>query len=257
LLRFDMTGYPVSGREGRHGQVQGWATKLNRAVDDLRHVGRSAHFYKEIAQRKRHSRDSANALKQYLQALSRQHAKLLVLRIDFGYRYDPKVHVMGPRVPPDTVRQHRTELIEFYQRRFAESQLGYISKTEFGLCKGPHLHTVFILDGSKVRSDVTIAAMLGEHWRRVVTGGDGTYFNCNRFKGQYLSCGIGLVDYRSLNDWAGAEAMVEYITKPDYIVRVWAVGYRTLVKGQMPAAEERKLGRPRSKTYGAAVHQVA
>lgn len=72
-----------------------------------------------------------------------------------------------------------------------------------------------------------------------------------------MSCGIGLVNYRSPNDWAGAEAMVEYITKPDYIVRVWAVGYRTLVKGNMPAEEQVKLGRPRSKTYDATVHQVA
>ena len=106
---------------------------------------------------------------------------------------------------------------------------------------------MFILDGSKVRSDISIAAMLGEHWRRVVTAGAGTYFNCNRIKTRYLNCGIGLVDYRSPKDWAGAEAMVEYITKPDYLVRVWAVGYRTLVKGHMPAEVENKLGRPRTK----------
>lgn len=257
LLHFDMTGYPMSNRQGWHGQVQGWVTNLNGAVDDLRYVGRSAHFRKEIAQRKRHSRDSAIALKQYLQALSRQHAKLLVLRIDFGYRYDPKVHIMGPRVPPATVGEHRAKLIEYYQTRFAGVELGYISKTEFGLCKGPHLHMVFILDGSNLRSDVIIAAMLGEHWRREVTAGDGTYFNCNRIKARYLSCGIGLVDYRNPEDWAGAEAMVEYITKPDYIAPVWAVGYRTLVKGQMPAAQEKKLGRPRSKTYDDPLSEAA
>lgn len=91
----------------------------------------------------------------------------------------------------------------------------------------------------------------------VMTARDGTYFNCNKDKGRYLRCGIGMVDYQNPKDWGGAEDMVDYITKPDSIVRVWAVGYRTLVKGQMPAAQEKKLGRPRSKIYDAAVHQVA
>lgn len=249
LLSFDVSFLPSSSREGRHAEVRGWATHLNHEVDRLRQTGRSALFLKEIARRKRHSRDSAIALRQYLKALSLQYAKLLVLRIDFGYRYEPSSQALGPRVSPSTVQAHRAALIEYYQKQFAGVELGYISKTEFGLCKGPHLHTVFILDGSKVRSDISIAAMLGEHWRRVVTAGAGTYFSCNRIKTRYLSCGIGLVDYRSPEDWAGAEAMVEYITKPDYLVRVWAAGYRTLVKGQMPSIEGVKSGRPRTKEY--------
>ena len=247
LLSFDVSFLPSSSREGWHAEVRGWATHLNHEVDRLRQTGRSVLFLKEIARRKRHSRDSAIALRQYLKALSLQYAKLLVLRIDFGYRYQPSSQALGPRVSPSAVQAHRGALIEYYQKQFAGVELGYISKTEFGLCKGPHLHTVFILDGSKVRSDISIAAMLGEHWRRVVTAGAGTYFNCNRIKTRYLNCGIGLVDYRSPTDWAGAEAMVEYITKPDYLVRVWAVGYRTLVKGHMPAEVENKLGRPRTK----------
>lgn len=249
LLSFDVASLPSSSREGSHAEVRGWATHLNHEVDRLRLTGRSALFLKEIEQRKRHSRDSASSLRAYLQAWSRQYAKLLVLRIDFGYRYEPSSQALGPRVSPSTVQAHRAALIEYYQKQFASVELGYISKTEFGLCKGPHLHTVFILDGSRVRSDISIAAMLGEHWRWVVTAGDGTYFNCNRIKTRYLNSGIGLVDYRSPKDWAGAEVMVEYITKPDYLVRVWAAGYRTLVKGQMPSIEGVKVGRPRTKEY--------
>lgn len=249
LLSFDVASLPSSSREGRHAEVRGWATHLNHEVDRLRQTGRSALFLKEIEQRKRHSRDSGSSLRAYLQALSRQYAKLLVLRIDFGYRYEPSSQALGPRVSPSTVQAHRAALIEYYQKQFAGVELGYISKTEFGLCKGPHLHTVFILDGSKVRSDISIAAMLGEHWRRVVTAGAGTYFNCNRIKTRYLSSGIGLVDYRSPKDWAGAEVMIDYITKVDYMVRVWAAGYRTLVKGRMPSADGVKTGRPRTKVY--------
>ena len=250
LLLIDLPfGLEAHDRIGAACVIETKAKALNDAVARLRHIGRGPAFGVEVQKCKRRSLDAARSLKTYLRALSAQHAKLLVLRVDFTYRHDPKVHPLGARVPPATVQMHRARLIQFFKRTFFDCQLGYIVKTEFALLRGAHLHAIFILDGSKVRSDVSIAAMLGEHWQRAVTAGKGSYFNCNRIKGQYLSCGIGLVDYRDPNDWAGAKAMVDYITKPDYIVRVWAMNFRTVVRGEMPAAAEVKLGRPRTKIY--------
>jgi hypothetical protein len=202
---------------------------------------------KSYKKRERHSRDSLKSLKKYLRGLSRKRSKLLVIRLDFGYRSDPQVSPMGPRIAPSVLHEHRQQIVDFFQKTFAETELGYIIKTEFGLFKGPHLHAVFILDGNKVRRDISIGTTLGEHWQHVVTSGQGIFFNCNRIKSTYLSVGIGLRDYRNPKDWEGAERMIEYITKVDFIVRVWAAGDRTLVKGWMPRPCETARGRPRTK----------
>ena len=230
---------------------------LNAQITQMREQGRGKVFTDEVMRHRRHSRDSARAITDYLKALTAKRSKLLVLRVDFGYRYDPEEHPIGPRVKPSELNAHRQSLIQFYQRTFKGSQLGHVVKTEFGLYKGPHLHAIFILDGSKVRSDITIAAMLGEHWVQATTDGRGAYYNCNLNKSRYLSSGIGLVDYRNPQNWAGAKIMIEYITKPDYIVRVWAAGGRTLVKGWMPRPCKGTRGRPRTKQYGEAIAAIA
>jgi len=235
---------------GSQAEVQGLTDSLNGFVGRLRRVGGSPHVQEEIKKRERHSRDTRRELRGYLQHLGDQHAKLLVLRVDFGYRFDPTRHRIGPRCPPSTVMAHRGQLVAHFKTQFGPQALGYVIKNEFGLYKGPHLHAIFILDGSHVRADIKIAAMLGQHWIQVITAGEGTFYNCNGSKNAYLHVGIGQMDWRNPRDWEGALHMVDYVSKPDYMVRVWAGGaYRTLVKGQKRRRARCKRGRPRSKQY--------
>lgn len=231
------TGRPELYEHGTPELVDDLACELNNRVSRVRHIGRGETFRNELRRHQRRSDDSAKSIKSYLKELSARHSKLLVLRVDFGYRHDSTVNPLGPRVGSSVVHDHREKLVDFFKKTFP-AQLGYVVKTEFGLYKGPHLHSVFILDGRKVRSDISIAAILGEHWLKVITAGKGTYYNCNRFKGRYLSAGIGMMNYRKQDDWEGAERMIDYITKVDYMVRVWAAGARTLVKGWKPRGEE-------------------
>lgn len=240
---------PVDGRETPSVEVLLTCKLLNAEVARLRARCRDRSFRDEVAAFDRHSRDSARSVKRYLRALSDRYAKLLVIRLDFGYRMMDEGILRTPSVEPSLLHAHRHLLLQFFAQQFAGVALGYVAKTEFGVFKGPHLHAIFVLDGSKVRRDISIAAVLGNYWNETVTGGSGTYFNCNRTKDRYRVAGIGMVDYRNPTDWLGAEVMVDYITKVDYFARAWADGDRTLVKGWTPRVRENPRGRPRTKRY--------
>lgn len=249
VLSMKVQGWPPVGKAANLAQVRSSCDALHHEVERLRKASRMPEFLMAVRRFERHSRDSARSLKRYLRALSAKHAKLLVLRLDLGYRHDPMTEPIGPRVTPVELGRHRDLMVRFFEKAFADTHLGYIVKTEFGLYKGPHLHAVFLLDGSRVRQDVSIATLLGKHWQSQVTAGRGTYFNCNGIKWKYLHAGIGLVDYRDPEDWLGAEFMVDYITKIDHFVRAWADGHRTLVKSWTPRLRENRRGRPRTKRY--------
>jgi len=103
---------------------------------------------------------------------------------------------------------------------------------------------MFFFDGSKVREDITKASLIGRYWTDVVTKGRGLYFNCNRVKFAYKSCGVGMVDHGDAELREGLRRAVIYLTKTDLYMKLQTEG-RGMGKGLYPSPKGSR-GRPRA-----------
>lgn len=193
---------------------------------------------------------NAKGLVEYIDALYEHHARLLVIRVDFGYQ---KRLLSDPyfELNPITVLKDKDRMIRFAKRLLGDALVGYAWKLEHGVLKSYHFHMVFFINGRDKRNDFNIGKQLGEYWLSTLTQDQGTTYNCNAKKESYSHLAIGMVHYadktmrENLDDY-----VVSYLTKNDDSMRlkIKACGkkIRTFGKGDMPA--ERiggRRGRPR------------
>ena len=234
-------------RSGKLTRCGSHIKRLNEAVTTCRALQSAAGFLRELRYRKSHERTTERSLLRYILRLHDLHAKLLVVRIDLHYRHDPATNKIGPRPSVERVMHDRDELVKMVRRWAKGNMVGYAIRSEFAFYKGPHHHAIFIFNGHRLRSDIRIGNMVGQMWNEAVTKGQGSHFVCNRYKFRYLSCGIGLVDYRNQSDREGADKMVKYLAKPPEFGVLWAAGRRTLVKGEISRTlGSVRRGRPRA-----------
>lgn len=126
----------------------------------------------------------------YIHNLFQYHARLLVIRIDFGYSVSKTF---------EAVRQDLANLHNNARRNAIFDGLdGYITKIEYGLEKKIHIHAFFFFNGHERQSDVDLARKIGEYWRNTITKGDGSYWNCNAKKKDYRYVGIGSINYHDV-----------------------------------------------------------
>lgn len=223
---------------------------LNGFVDAVRLEGKNKEFKVLINNFKRSSNKNYAELILYIRRLFSLHSRLLVLRVDFGYKKQPCwPNATETPVNYEAFRMHREMLFRYISAELPNKCLvGYAWKMEYGLDKSYHIHAMVFLDGSKVREDVTIARIIGEHWSSAITEGKGLYYNCNAYKGNYKSCGIGTVHYDDAESYEGLRKAALYMTKPDYYIQVVTPGKgRAFGKGIMPAEKVKMDGRPRSR----------
>lgn len=229
-----------------------WSPHRDRMLLDLleniRTDAASQKFKKEISNYERLLNQNYQSLVDYLDSLFAQHARLLVIRIDFGYSKKTRRATTEGEVLLE-YSQAKADLEHLLNNRRSNSLfqhlLGYIWKLEYGLSKGFHFHTIFLFDGSKVQQDINIAQMVGEYWNTTVTQGRGVYFNCNAKKDEYSSLGIGMINYDDHELRKNLNKAAEYLVKSDYFVRIVSQGIgRTFGKG-ICKAKKNKQGRPR------------
>ena len=180
------------------------------------------------------------------------YSRLLILRIDFGYQ-KPKgwPAKVDNTVSYDEAKAHRINLLKYLKKGLPpKSFINFALKMEFGLDKHWHYHMLVLLDGSIVREDVTIAKLIGEHWKKSITQGKGLYWNCNANKDSYKCCGIGMVSHYGTAAREGLKKAALYMTKTDYYVRLLVPGNdRIFWKGNMPKPKTTTVGRPRTQVY--------
>jgi len=113
------------------------------------------------------------------------------------------------------------------------------------------------LDAAKHREDVSLAKAMGEHWAKVITAGQGLYYNCNAVKDKYKLRGIGVVKHHDADAMKGLDIVVSYLCKGDYLIRgVLPKGFRALTKGGMPKVMGKKRGPKRKYVTATHVRQV-
>ena len=151
------------------GQIK----RLNAAVSTCRALQSTSGFLRELRKRRRYQRLTEQSMHRYIMRLHALHVKLLVIRIDLHYRFDPVENQIGPRPSIDRVMRNRDELVRIVRKWAKGNLVGYVVRSEFAFYKGPHHHAIFIFNGHRLRSDIRIGNVIGRLWNEVVTEGQG------------------------------------------------------------------------------------
>lgn len=230
------------------GKTEFVAETLNRVVDEIRRKMECVELKKILKNYKRGADKNRKEVSRLVDGLFLRYSKVLVVRVDLSYKKDS----LDPLSPHDVDHKDarndlRNLLKDMKEKLFKTDFITYVWKLEYGPIKGYHYHAFFFFNGSKVRQDVTLAKMIGEHWSGVVTKGRGGYFNCNAIKASYPENGIGMIEHGNLKKIDNLKnKALEYPMKVDYYVKTIADDrIRTFGKGAVPKPNTSSRGRPR------------
>ena len=220
---------------------------LNSVVERIRAAVRGCAFKAEQNAHRRLSNKNYKSLVNYVDAIFEEWSRVLVLRVDLGYSKPVVLRSFREGLQFERVKEHREKFLRLLRRKLPpKTLLGHAWKLEFGLSKSYHYHCIFFLDGSKLREDVAWARTIGELWVERVTEGQGIYYNCNRAKGNYRACGIGMIEHFDKSMRNNLQKAAVYLTKVEYYMRIATEGRaRTFGRGEMPKRKIKKRGRPR------------
>lgn len=166
------------------------------------------------------ARNAASAT-HYINHLFDRYSKLLVLRIDLGYK---KATFNKKNIDKDYAQIQNDRDRFFNNMRhnaLFKRKVGYISKLEYGLDKGFHYHLILFFDGSKAQRDQYLASKICQYWNENITQGQGNAFNCHAKKDKYRFMGIGKISYTDTvlrNNLI--QHVVRYLIKPDLFARL-------------------------------------
>ncbi len=241
---------------------------LNRVIAALRSAITTESFRKDEEKwTKRTTRARARFFRVFKNALA-QHARVLVIRIDFGLKRHEYANPKEP-LALDTPEESRDGLKEALLKRlnfkeidtarektlrqvretFGASLLGYIWKLEFGARKGFHYHCVFLLNGSVHRQDISIGNQIGKFWQRYAPHGLGLFWNCNAHRQQYKFPALGTIRYHESGHWRGLNHIADYLSKPDFLASLkLPAGRRTFGSSELHGGPKVSRGPQRSKT---------
>lgn len=249
---------------------------LNDRVNILRTDLRSHHTARSVENHRRGYRSNLASLSGYVSDLFKRYSRLLVVRLDLGYKQGlslnplmAQYHVVvstqpeygissphepslppSPRVTIGQIQQHREALLAFIRNTFGHKFCGYAWKLEYGARKGYHFHVVLFFNGAHLCRDVAIGTLIGDHWNSVITAGQGNYYNCNANGHRYRHPCIGNLSWNSPALQQGMDYLCAYLMKPDLYARLeLGPGQRTFGRGVSPLrgwADQPRRGRPRS-----------
>ncbi|WP_236201249.1 YagK/YfjJ domain-containing protein [Pseudomonas pseudonitroreducens] len=234
---------------------------LNDCLENLRGFSKmvretilSRSFKSQFSNHRRASNKNFKSFNEYVKGLFCVYSRLLVVRVDLGYRKsfiealesEREDRLTKLRNISDILKLHREKLFKRLQRLDELAMVGYIWKIEYGVEKGYHFHVMLFFNGSCVRKDVVIAKRVCDYWDQVVTDGEGVSFNCNRNKRAYKHCCIGMISHDDVSAVKGFKHAAVYLTKPDLFISVFFPDdRRNFGKGVLPKGGKKKSGRPR------------
>lgn len=195
---------------------------LNAAVAKIRAFAKGHALGRRLDNLKRAERENAKSCKRLLKDLRARYSKLLVVRLDLEYfsNFCPGSGFRGQAMTLKEVQAHRDHFLDHLRKgRYAKHLAGYMWKMEYGLEKGHHFHVAIFFDGQRVSRDIILGDLLGRYWQETVTSSKGMFFNCNKKKEAYESCGIGMVNRGDDEKWIAVEGTLRYLTKVDLYLR--------------------------------------
>ncbi|MCG3808617.1 inovirus-type Gp2 protein [Psychrobacter sp. Ps4] len=181
----------------------------------------------------------------YMRQMLNHYSRLLIVRVDLGYSKDTS-HL----VSIETFHKHLKKLRELIGKTEScfEELEGNVIALEQGHDRGYHIHLLLLFDGSRRCKDTHIGKLVGEKWQSV-TGGLGSYYNCNnpQYKKEQEALGrlgIGMIHRRNPKEVQNAIRASLYLTQPDkenQHLRVKLRKMKTFTHGIYETAKRRGL----------------
>ena len=220
-----------------YGDAVALSAQLNDCLDRVWTIGRSKPF--QVAKKNffRSSQKNHKQVLKYIRAHSKCTGRILLARVDVSLKSDAGMRQLNWTKQMEVMHENRKLLFKFIRKTYKSKFLGFVWKLEYGVRKGLHFHLILIFNSRDLTDNVL--NRIRQEWVGPITDHEGICRNCNAFKNGYQSLGIGAYS-RKVNPemWPGIEAMCDYVTKPDDLVRLWKVdNMRTMGKGNMPQAE--------------------
>lgn len=203
----------------------------------------SKRFTRRLGDRGYEARERKRNLEEYVQNILSHYARVLVLRIDFGYYQSASVDI-------DEFYGHRDYFLSQLQARKGvfTNAIGYAWCMEQGKDKSYHIHFALLLPGRQHQSDGLLSQQCGELWK-FATDGKGIYHNCNAAdKEKYESMGrrgIGMINRENPQECENCVKALGYLTEPekdDQYLRMKPKHRRTYGAGVFTGKQRKKRG---------------
>lgn len=225
--------------------------RLNALVKSFREAAKSDGIRRAIADWRGKQVARCKSLTRYVNQLFADYSDILVVRLD--------LHLGKMSIP---IRKQSPEAglkqIEYLLKRFFNNQrhnklfehkIGYVVKLEYAPQRGFHVHCIFFFDGHDRKNDSYYSNAIGWYWVNQITGGDGTFYDCNRpkNKAKYKKLGIGMIHYSEMEKRANLMLVLAYLAKKDaYLTYKLTAKQKMLRKGQPKKKPKKSVGgRPR------------
>lgn len=188
-------------------------------------------FRRKAYDRRYEERRRRSKLESYVREILARYARVLVLRIDFGYFKEAPIDISDVYLHMDTLAD------QIHRRHGAfRNAVGYAWRIEQGRQRGYHIHFCLFLPGHIHQQDGSLAKQIGELWRQI-SDGKGTYHSCNAEKEKYEAFGrrgVGMISRDDAAQCDNAVNSVCYLSHPekdDQYLRMKPLGRRSYAKG--------------------------
>ncbi|TAJ62861.1 MAG: inovirus Gp2 family protein [Variovorax sp.] len=199
---------------------------LNEVVRELRERWMGKELKKSLDSARRRSDKRWQSVKQAIHESFQDCSKLLAIRLDLHFHMSTELYPLAPAVSEEQMSAYLVKFERYLRDRLP--LVRYVCSIEYGTQTGFHLHFLILLNGHLARDGIGVAKATGEHWKNVITQGQGRYFNCNA--NDYKTPVLGMIH---ANDPQRIDALINkaawYLAKTDFWMRYEAAG-KGLVK---------------------------
>lgn len=211
--------------------------RINQFLNDYVRYTQTDDFIKQLSNMRRRKKRNTTSLLSYTNNLFDVYSRLLVVRVDFHYQPEYYEGLTVQQVIDD--REAFLRNIKRYFRHL----VGLCWKLEYEPQRKFHYHFIFFFDGNKMRQDISLGRMLGEHWVDI-TGNTGSYHNCNYADKTYPEKYLGMIHY---SDEIKRRALrhAAYLTKNDENILAILCNGQARIFGRMETPRRAAAGRPR------------
>ncbi|AFL72651.1 Protein of unknown function (DUF3296) [Thiocystis violascens DSM 198] len=237
---------PSANYRHRNGMTGGEI--FNALVNSIRTEARRFRIKQKIYRRRKESIERFTEYCDYCNKLFEKYGRLSVLRLDLFYKKEFSNSVNIQDVGKDLNRLFSNRR----SNKLFANMCGYITKLEYGVEKGIHVHVIYFFDGSKRKNESHIyhAKQIGEYWKETITKGRGEYWNCNKQASEFEKNGIrgiGPINHdQTLLRENLLNRVIGYLTKLDQFIKPkYGTSIRLYRRGAHPSVPKIKRGRPR------------
>lgn len=198
-------------------EVQELVRVLNGFVNEIRNALGQKEFRAKVSNFNRGARKNFSGTMEGIAKVFKKRGRLLIARVDFFMLEQHKLKVSSLEF-----KHYWDQLLYRLKSHssFKARLMWCVTKREYGMLRGFHIHGLFFFDGSLVKSGFYVAKQIGELWKTEITGGRGHYYNCNADIEGYFYRGIGMVHRSDERALIGITKIISYLTKVDYLMKI-------------------------------------